>query len=82
MERKIIPIPIRRTMRKSCVLLILALFSVNLNAQVTVAVKNQPLKEILKVIETKSEYRFFYNAHCDQFLYMEYRRQPSDHVPL
>ena len=61
MERKIVPIPIRRTMRKSCVLLILALFSVNLNAQVTVAVKNQPLKEILKVIETKSEYRFFYN---------------------
>jgi len=61
MERKIIPIPIRRTMRKSCVLLILALFSVSLNAQITVAVKNQPLKEILKVIETKSEYRFFYN---------------------
>jgi len=61
MERKIIPIPIRRTMRKSCVLLILALLSVSLNAQITVAVKNQPLKEILKVIETKSEYRFFYN---------------------
>ena len=61
MERKIIPIPIRRTMQKSCVLLILALLSVSLNAQITVAVKNQPLKEILKVIETKSEYRFFYN---------------------
>lgn len=61
MESKIIPIPIKRTMLKSYVLLILVLFSVGLNAQVTVAVKKQPLKEILKVIETKSEYRFFYN---------------------
>jgi TonB-linked SusC/RagA family outer membrane protein len=61
MERKIIPIPIKRTMLKSCVLLLLVLFSVSMNAQITVAVKNQSLKEILKVIEAKTEYRFFYN---------------------
>jgi TonB-linked SusC/RagA family outer membrane protein len=42
-------------------LLFIVLFSTNLNAQITVDVSNQSLKEILKVIETKSEYRFFYN---------------------
>lgn len=61
MERKIIPNSLKRTMQKSFILLLLALSSVNLNAQITVDVKNQSLKEILKVIETKSEFRFFYN---------------------
>jgi len=61
MERKNITNPLKKTLLKGCFLLFLALFSTNLNAQVTVDVSNQSLKEILKVIETKSEYRFFYN---------------------
>ena len=48
-------------MLKSCILLLFMLFSINLSAQITLDVKNKTLKEILKVIETKSEYRFFYN---------------------
>jgi len=31
------------------------------SAQITIDVKNKTLKEVLKVIETKSDYRFFYN---------------------
>jgi hypothetical protein len=32
-----------------------------LNAQITVEASNISIKEILKIIETKSDYRFFYN---------------------
>ena len=48
-------------MLKGCFYLLLVLYSTNLSAQITVDVKNQSLKEILKVIEVKSQYRFFYN---------------------
>ncbi|MEI6554495.1 MAG: TonB-dependent receptor [Paludibacter sp.] len=61
MKRKIITNPLKKTLLKGCLLLFLALFSTSLTAQITVDVSNKSLKEILKVIETKSEYRFFYN---------------------
>jgi len=61
MEKKIITNLLKKTLFKGCFLLSLVLFSTNLNAQITVDVSNQSLKEIFKVIETKSEYRFFYN---------------------
>jgi len=62
MQKKIITNPhLKRTLLKGCFLLFLALFSTSLYAQVTVDVSNRPLKEILKVIESKSQYRFFYN---------------------
>ena len=61
MKRKVITNPLKKTLFKGCILLFLALFSTNLNAQITVDVSNKSIKEILKVIETKSEYRFFYN---------------------
>ena len=61
MKRKVITNPLRKKLFKGSFLLLLILFSSHLNAQITVKVANQSLKEILKVIETKSEYRFFYN---------------------
>jgi len=61
MEKKIITNFLKKTLFKGCFLLSLVLFSTNLNAQITVDVSNQSLKQIFKVIETKSEYRFFYN---------------------
>lgn len=47
--------------KKICMLLVLAFLSVQLNAQITVEASNISIKEILKIIETKSDYRFFYN---------------------
>lgn len=61
MEKKIITNLLKKTLFKGYFLLFLILFCSNLNAQITVDVSNQSLKEIFKVIETKSEYRFFYN---------------------
>lgn len=61
MEKRITTNPLKKTLLKGCFLLFLALFSTTLNAQITVDVSNLPLKQILKIIETKSEYRFFYN---------------------
>jgi len=61
MKRKIITNAIKKTLLKGCLLLFFALFSNNVSAQITVEVSNKSIKEILKVIETKSEYRFFYN---------------------
>ncbi|WP_243349320.1 TonB-dependent receptor [Parabacteroides sp. FAFU027] len=43
-------------------LVVLSFFAVSgLFAQVTVNVKNQPIRQILKTIEKNTEYRFFYN---------------------
>lgn len=61
MDKKIMINPRRKTVLKSFVLLLLVLFSVNISAQITVDVKNQSLKEIFKVIESKTAFRFFYN---------------------
>ena len=61
MEKKITTNPLKKTLLRGCFILFLALFSTTLNAQITVDVSNLPLKQVLKVIETKSEYRFFYN---------------------
>jgi TonB-linked SusC/RagA family outer membrane protein len=61
MKREIITNPLKKTLLKGCILLFLALFSINVNAQIIVDVSNKSLKEILKVIENKSQYRFFYN---------------------
>ena len=63
MKRKIITNPFKKTFLKGCILLSLALFSTNVSAQISVKVPNNSIKEILKVIETKSEYRFFYNEN-------------------
>ena len=61
MERKINTHSLRGTWLKVCIFLFLSSFSPKLIAQITVNVQNKPIKEILKVIESKSEYRFFYN---------------------
>lgn len=61
MKRKIITNPFKKTMLQGCLFLFLALFSTSVSAQITVEVSNKSIKEILKVIETKSEYHFFYN---------------------
>ncbi len=61
MESKNKPRTPVRTMLRLCVFLLVALYSANLSAQITVNVQNKTIKEILKVIESKSDYRFFYN---------------------
>ena len=63
MKRKIITNAFKKTLLKGCLFLFLALFSTNVSAQIRVKVSNKSIKEILKVIETKSEYRFFYNEN-------------------
>lgn len=47
--------------RKTCMLLVLVFLTAQLNAQITIEASNISIKEILKIIETKSDYRFFYN---------------------
>jgi len=62
MQKKINTNPqLKRIFLKGYFLLFLVLFSTSLYAQVTVDVTNRPIKEILKVIESQSQYRFFYN---------------------
>ena len=61
MERKINTVFRVKKILKMCVILLVILNSHSAFAQITVEAKNQPLKEILKLIEAKSEYRFFYN---------------------
>lgn len=63
MKRKIITNAFKKTLLKGCLFLFLALFSTNVSAQISVKESNKSIKEILKVIETKSEYRFFYNEN-------------------
>ena len=41
------------------------LFAWNIQAQITVDVKNEPLKEVLKQIERSSKYSFFYNVELE-----------------
>ena len=57
MEKTITPNPFRKTW----MLLLLVFLTAQLNAQITVEASNISIKEILKIIETKSDYRFFYN---------------------
>lgn len=61
MYRKIILTHFHETLLKGCLILVLILFAANVNAQITVNVSNKPIKEILKVIESKSTYRFIYD---------------------
>lgn len=61
MKRKIITNPFKKTLLKFSLLLLFALFSNSVSAQISVDVSNKSIKEILKVIETKSEHHFFYN---------------------
>jgi len=61
MKRKNITNPFKKTLLKGVLLLLLALFSNNVSAQITVEASNKSIKEILKVLETESKYRFFYN---------------------
>lgn len=61
MESKNKPRILGRTMLKMSIFFLVALYSANLSAQITVNVQNKTIKEILKVIESKSDYRFFYN---------------------
>ena len=49
------------TKLRLCILMLIALFSTSLTAQITINEQNKSIKEILKTIETKSNYRFFYN---------------------
>lgn len=52
---------LRKTWLKFCLFLLMVVMSPHLFAQITVNEQNKPIKEILKVIESKSVYRFFYN---------------------
>ena len=52
---------LRKTWLKFCLFLLMVVISPHLFAQITVNEQNKPIKEILKVIESKSVYRFFYN---------------------
>lgn len=61
MKRKTNTNPFKKTLLKSCLILFLALFSNSVSAQISVKASNKSIKEILKVVETKSAYRFFYN---------------------
>lgn len=61
MKRRITPVFPKKSNLRSCIIILFVLFSATLFSQITVKVTNRPLKDILKVIETKSEYRFFYN---------------------
>ena len=49
------------TKLRLCLLMLIALISFNLTAQITINEQNKSIKEILKTIETRSNYRFFYN---------------------
>ena len=61
MERKNYIRLLREKCLKLCLFIFLSLFSSSLIAQITVNVQNKPIKEVLKVIESKGEYRFFFN---------------------
>lgn len=61
MERKIKTRILRETWLKLCLFMLLVMLSPHLFAQITVNEQNKPIKEILKVIESKSVYRFFFN---------------------
>lgn len=61
MKRKIIINPLKKKLLKGGLLLFLLLFSTNVSAQISVEVSNKSIKQILKIIELKSEYHFFYN---------------------
>ncbi len=61
MKRKTLTDLRNKAMLKWSFLLLFAMFTFNLSAQITVDVKNVSIKEVLKTIEAKSEYRFFYN---------------------
>ena len=50
-------------MRWLCVLFVL--FALNMQAQITVDIKDKPLKEALKQIERLSDYSFFYNVELE-----------------
>ena len=45
--------------------LLFALFTLNIQAQITVDIKNKPLKEAIKTIERSSNYSFFYNVELE-----------------
>ncbi|MBP1664286.1 MAG: TonB-linked outer membrane protein, SusC/RagA family [Bacteroidetes bacterium] len=61
MKRKLIQISLGRSWKILSICFLLTMFASQLNAQITIQVQNKPIKEILKIIETKSNYRFFYN---------------------
>ena len=45
--------------------LLFALFTLNIQAQITVDIKNKPLKEAIKTIERSSNYSFFYYVELE-----------------
>jgi TonB-dependent SusC/RagA subfamily outer membrane receptor len=60
--RKTIPLRKKRFfLRRLPLLIVLLFFSANVFSQISVDVKNKPVKEILKEIERKSHFSFFYN---------------------
>ena len=61
MEKKINSHPRRSVWLMLSLFMAMTFYSTNLLAQVTINVQNKPIKEILKTIESKTEYRFFYN---------------------
>jgi len=65
MERKNYTHLLREKYLKLCLFIFLSLFSLTLTAQITINVQNKPIKEVLKVIESKSNYRVFYNEELN-----------------
>lgn len=61
MKRKFNSTPFQKTLLKGCLILVFTFFAANLNAQITIDISNKPIKEIIKVIESKSTYRFVYD---------------------
>jgi TonB-linked SusC/RagA family outer membrane protein len=61
MRAKIIKASCYKISQKGFLILVLMSIQSYLNAQITVDATNKTLKEIIKVIENTSEYRFFYN---------------------
>lgn len=66
MESKIITNPLTKTLLKGCFLLLFTFFPTAIKSQVTISVSNQSVKKILGVIESKSEYRFFYSEDLNE----------------
>ena len=65
MERKNYTHLLREKYLKLCLFIFLSLFTLTLSAQITINVQNKPIKEVLKVIESKSNYRVFYNEELN-----------------
>lgn len=83
MNFKIRLLKMRQITRITCYVLFFLSFSFSTYGQITFNVRNQTIKQTLKTIESKSYYKFFYNAKftdLDTKITMEVVNQPIDSV--